>query len=303
MRNRCTIGAGAAVSLLAFGGVAIRAAGETVRFQTTDDLEIVGDYLPALASTHPAPVVILLHMYGSDRSSWAPLIKPLHDAGFATLAIDLRGHGESGAPRTEALREMIQGGASKVFRDMWLDVDGARRWLAARTDIDQARVGIVGASVGCSVAFNYAIKDVSIDVIVAMSPGSGYFGVDSTIPMRLMGTRPVLLLATDHERQACDKLAELHSGATKRILGKMTAHGTRMFQALDGVEAMIVAFLNSGVGPRSSAPVVSVQGSGVYYDSLEAMSADGADADRANLRWFSSSREAEERGVRRVRED
>ena len=81
----------------------------------------------------------------------------------------------------------------------------------------------------------------------------------------------------------------------------MTAHGTRMFQALDGVEEMIVDFLKAGVGPVATAPVVSAQGSGVYFESVEAMTPLKASGERVMLRWFSSASEAEDRGLRRGR--
>ncbi len=294
----------AAVALTCCGVFSVcPASGEVVRFQTTDGLEIVGDYRPAAAGGMPAPVAIMLHMYGSDRSSWKPLMEPLHVAGFATLAIDLRGHGESGAPRKEALHEMIKAGAGVVFRDMVMDVEAARQWLALRDDIDQARIALVGASIGCSVAINYAAQDVSVDVVVAMTPGTGYFGVDSTIPMRMLGSRPVLLLATEHERQACDKLAGIQPHATKRILGKMTAHGTRMFQAMPGVKKMIVDFLTGGVGQRSPAPVVSVSGSAVFFRSLKALAASTGPVNRKTVRWFNSADEATSRGLHAAQSD
>lgn len=283
---------------VAMGGTV---AGEVVHLRTSDGIEIVGDYVSAGDAAHPAPVAILLHMYGSNRSSWAPLITPLHEAGFSTLAIDLRGHGESGAPKTESLRKMINAGAAVVFRDMSRDVEAARRWLATRDDIDQARVALVGASIGCSVAFNYAVLDVSVDVVVAMTPGTGYFGLDSTIPMREFGSRPVLLMATEHEREACDKLAELNPHATKRILGKMTAHGTRMFHAQQGVDQMIADFLRKGVGTRPVSPVVSVEGADVYYDTTKALAASAGAVKRETLRWFSSAEEAKSRGLRPAR--
>ena len=56
-------------------GPALRA--EVVRFTTADGIEIVGDYHAPPKDAAPAPVAILLHMYGSSRSSWGPLIEKL----------------------------------------------------------------------------------------------------------------------------------------------------------------------------------------------------------------------------------
>jgi len=276
---------------------ATRLRAEVVRFTTTDGIEIVGDYVAPPRNAAPAPVAILLHMYGSNRSSWAPLIEKLTPAGFAVLAIDLRGHGDSGAPRAEELRTQIENREPGVFHDMHFDVEAARRWLAGRREVDPARVALIGASVGCSIAFQYAVEDRSVDVIVAMTPGTGYLGLDSTGPVLQLRGRPMLLMATEYERKACDVLGLLNPDATVRIMGSMTAHGTRMFRALDGVEAMIVAFVKEGVGPRTDAPVVAVADGEVYYDSASSLNASVGETDSSLLRWYSSSAEAERRGL------
>ena len=277
-------------------GPALRA--EVVRFTTADGIEIVGDYHAPPKDAAPAPVAILLHMYGSSRSSWGPLIEKLTPAGFAVLAIDLRGHGESGAPKIEEFRTQIENREPRLFHDMHFDLEAARRWLAGRDDVDPARVALIGASIGCSIAFQYAVNDRSVDVVVAMTPGTGYLGLDSTTPMLKLGDRPVLLMATEYERQACDGLGRLNSSATVRIMGKMTAHGTRMFRALDGVEAMIVAFVKEGVGVRTESPVVAVAEGDMYYRSVESLIAAVGETDAGLLRWYSSGEEARRRGLR-----
>jgi pimeloyl-ACP methyl ester carboxylesterase len=285
-----------AATLTACSGAASRA--EVVKFQTADGIEIVGDYHAPPSGAAPAPIAILLHMYGSSRSSWTPLIEKLHPAGFAVLAIDLRGHGQSGAPKTAELQARIKDRDPAVFRDMHFDVEAARRWLAGRDDIDPARVALVGASIGCSIAFEYAMRDRSVDVVVAMSPGTGYMGLDSVAPVQKLRERPILLTATEYERKACDVLSKFNPDATVRIIGKMTAHGTRMFRALEGVEAMIVEFVSDGVGERTKGTVVATEDGGVFYENVKALTAAVGPTDRAALRWYSSPREAKRRGLR-----
>ena len=48
--------------------------GQEARFTTEDGVEIVGTFLPAEVDGR-APVVILLHMYNSNRHAWKPLTK------------------------------------------------------------------------------------------------------------------------------------------------------------------------------------------------------------------------------------
>src|SRR4051812_7545312 len=39
--------------------------------------------------------IILLHGLGGSLKSWSPIRKRLHDAGYSTIAVDLRGCGKS----------------------------------------------------------------------------------------------------------------------------------------------------------------------------------------------------------------
>src|SRR5436190_13755279 len=51
------------------------------------------------AAAKPGPGVLLLHQINRDRKSWDPVAAQLAAAGIHTLALDLRGFGESGRPR------------------------------------------------------------------------------------------------------------------------------------------------------------------------------------------------------------
>jgi pimeloyl-ACP methyl ester carboxylesterase len=75
-----------------------------VSFETSDGFVLKGD-LTAAADVN-APVAILLHMYRSDRSAWAPLVPDLLAAGFTVLAIDQRAHGES-AEEVAGVRALV----------------------------------------------------------------------------------------------------------------------------------------------------------------------------------------------------
>jgi 3-oxoadipate enol-lactonase len=52
------------------------------------------------------PVVVLLHALGEDRGSWRAVAAGLAADGWRTLAVDLRGHGESGHPGAYAFASM-----------------------------------------------------------------------------------------------------------------------------------------------------------------------------------------------------
>jgi pimeloyl-ACP methyl ester carboxylesterase len=278
---------------------------EPVKFATEDNVVIAGGYTRSRRSlAEKAPIVILLHMYNADRSHFDPLLPALHGAGFAVLAIDLRGHGESKGPPAMGLPQRVADRDPKLFRDMDKDVEGAYQWLREQKgeEVDFARFALVGASVGCSVALDYASQDKSVDAVACMTPGFNYLGLDSVAHTKKYETRPLMLIAADDEREAAEQLGRYVPDAAVLIVPnptgqRMALHGTRMLGNVEGIERSIVDFLVKAVGPQPTEPVVaSIKSkSGVYHD---AESGTVRQISPENIRYFSSPAEAEARGLR-----
>ena len=288
----------AALSFFFFCSATILHAGEPYRveYTTSDGVVIIGDYwIPKDANT-PAPAVILLHMYRSDRSAWRPLVSVLEDAGFAIMAIDLRGHGESIKPEDRKLEKRVRDRDPVLFRAMHRDVFGAYRWLQQRPEVDLSRLAIVGASVGCSVALDYAVRDKSVDTIVLMTPGEKYLGVDSIEDIKEYGRRPVLMLTSEEERsQGTQVLSELAKQAELKTYTKSGIHGTRMFGKVPGVQRYIAAYLKKNIGEPQIDAVYGSVNSDVYH---AAGSPEIERINDENRRIYSSAVEAERRGLR-----
>jgi dienelactone hydrolase len=265
-----------------------------VALRADDGFRLFADYYPPPESEHPAPFAILLHNHRSDRSTWKPLAEPLQEAGFGVFAIDLRGHGESATTRSA---ERVAEQDPQIFLDMQEDLRAAYDWISTRTELDRARFALVGAGSGCSLALQYAAMDRSVDVIVCMTPGLEYLGLRSEQDIKQIQGRKILLMATEDEREACDRLSRLTDGVTKRI-APGSAHGTRMFEHVSGAAAEIVTFLKSNVGPRSTRPVFGSVNKNVYH---VAGSPWIAEIGRTNLRVYSNAGEAEQRGLREAR--
>ncbi len=152
MRRRTWIGATLAGGLLASAGAALavgeamiwpaqRAAGvpppgleaESVRFETSTGGTVAGWFAPGRPGQG---AVLLLHGVRASRHDMVARALFLHRLGFATLAIDLPGHGESSARH-------ITFGANES-----LAVPAALAWLARRCPGE--RVGAIGVSLGAA---------------------------------------------------------------------------------------------------------------------------------------------------------
>lgn len=267
---------------------------QAVSFKAADGLRIAADYYPPPAANRgTAPMVMLLHMDGSDRTAWQPLIAPLHEAGCAILALDLRGHGDSASTET---RDAAGNRDPELFKKMQNDVLGAYNWLAEQSGVDRARFALVGAGVGASVALQYAAHDRSVDVVVCLSPGLRECGIDSAGDMHQITGRRVLLLATENERDAPYTLkARGSAGVDVQIRKGANAHGTGMFGAIGGIERDIADYVKDGVGEPTTTTVYGSIERDIYHPS------DSGWVKRispSNLRYYSSPAEAGARGLR-----
>lgn len=143
---------------------------QTVHFKTKDGWNIVGVYHSPKKN---GDVAILLHGVGAGKGEWSILDPQLWAMGMGTLAIDLRGHGESDRSR----------GVKRVW-SQFSDSD----WISAKNDVRAAvvylknrgfvkkRIGLIGGSIGANLASQAAVT-LHLPWAVLLSPGMDYHGV------------------------------------------------------------------------------------------------------------------------------
>ncbi len=274
---------------------------EIVRYPTPDGVRIVADYYPPKAGVRkPAPVVIMLHQYPSTRSSWRPLAELFHEAGYAVLAPDLRGHGDSVEPKS---MHLVKGKADrdpKHYKEAYQDVLGAYEWLRERDEVDRSRIALVGASIGCSVSLAYAATDPSVDVVACLSPGLDYFGVNSVRDIKNLDRRPVLLVSPKPEADSSRTLGKNAQKATVKVYEASDLHGTFMFGQVPGVEKLVLDFVDEHIGRPGGPRVVGSIKSTKYHKPDCRYAVPDPDnrysVRKENLRVFSSPEEALGRG-------
>ena len=102
--------------------------------------------------------VVLVHDFAMSRQQMLPLITPLHEAGYVTLTINLRGQGPSaGVGSTFGLNES---------QDVRAGVEALRR----RRFIDPDAIAVVGVGTGASAALLAAREDPRLKVMVLDHP-------------------------------------------------------------------------------------------------------------------------------------
>lgn len=218
-----------------------------VSFTTPDGFTIKGTLTIPTSGPKRHPVVILAPQFGQTRDSFAPLAERLNARGIATLALDLRGHGEStdkgGAP--VAVTDDFMASAKAVgFDKIPADLAQAAAWVRKQHGIDRRRVGLAGASLG---AFSVlmASGQVRPQAVLALSPaGNDAFGakaLDSLKASVARGGGADLIFAAADDKGAADNATALATVPGVSVLtfeGK--DHGSAFLK--DHAETMAVFF-------------------------------------------------------------
>jgi len=232
---------------------------ERVALPGADGVTLHGWYVPSRNDA----AVIALHGTGSNRVGVAGQARVLVAHGYGVLALDLRGHGESG------------GRSMSVPWKLDRDLDAAVDWLKARADVDADRIGALGVSLGAEVAIRLAARrpdlratvaeglqgsapadyraagqDVASDVqttallhVNALLAGGGAPDSDGAVVERI-APRPLLLISsgTAAEARAAREFAR-RAGAELWNLPH-AAHGAALTADPGGYDRRVAGFLN-----------------------------------------------------------
>jgi pimeloyl-ACP methyl ester carboxylesterase len=116
----------------------------------------------------PVPAILLLHGYGEDRSIWRDFSQQLVSRGWAVMAMDLRGHGES---KTKNQRPIQAAPAWRTsLHEFPVDLDPALDWLKAQPRIDNKKIVVIGSDVGANLALIASGRFPEVRTVVAINP-------------------------------------------------------------------------------------------------------------------------------------
>ena len=178
-----------------------------MKLTTPDGFQLKGTLtVPARGQRHP--VVVLAHQFGADRSGWQPLIEHLQACGIATLALDLRGHGQStqdGDTEVKVTEDFMASAKTVGFDKIPGDLAQVAAWVRRQPGIDPNHLGLAGSSVGAFAAL-MAMPKVRPVVVLALSPaGTGAFGKDGTAALAQAVSRSkaaVMVMASRSDEDA-----------------------------------------------------------------------------------------------------
>lgn len=168
------------------------ACAEKVSFKSADGVPLVAEWR---APRRGQPVFVLLHGLGAGRGEWKIFQARCAAAGWGTLAVDMRGHGDSGGGKYTDFRTAAQ----------WQALEGDARaavdWLAKVRHVAVERVVLAGASLGANIAARAAADEPRVPLTVLLSPGWSYQGVTLPDAVAACG-RPIIFAAAPEDAYA-----------------------------------------------------------------------------------------------------
>lgn len=210
---------------------------QTSPAQDVERLEIASDGWALVGEltrpweSEPRAFALLLHKAAGDRRVYAALAHSLAEAGIASLAMDLRGHGESttlGRFDPEVGR-YYDAEDPAVVRNFALTREGDRdivaimRWLEERPALGDLPLVVVGSSYTGQEMVEAAVETRYADVYVALAPGS--FAAAS-IPRIDQSGAPWLILRAEQELPFFPELfAAIRAGSTSAEIRVLPGRG------------------------------------------------------------------------------
>lgn len=225
---------------------------EKIFLKTADGVKIAADLYPVAEQARygtgfvkkPIGWLILSHMMPATKESYENLAVKLQNIGYESIAIDLRGHGESdGGP--EGFFEFSNTDHQKSIFDLEAAVD----YLINERKAAPEKISFIGASIGANLSLQYITEHPGFQIAILLSPGLNYRGIKTEpIVKNIKPKQNVFFVSADDDGPNAEEnkiLYELTPDTTdKKIqIYETGGHGTDILKNQPELYNLIIKFL------------------------------------------------------------
>lgn len=212
---------------------------EEVALAGRDGVKLAGWFIPG----NNGAGVILLHGYSGNRLGVMFHAEALAQAGFSVLMMDLRAHGHSTGRGTFARGE-------SMISDTQAMVD----FLGDRPEVEAERIGILGVSVGGTMALQAAARIRSLAAVIA--DGAGVAAYEDLLPAGGVFGRLLLPVNRLFFRVADRSAPVAPLAANKEVVGQIAPRPVLFISTGKGSEAALNERLYAAAGePKTLWPL------------------------------------------------
>lgn len=220
---------------------------EKLRLITKDNKNIAANYYDI---SNPKGWIILLHMMPATKESWDDLAKKFQQTGYASIAIDLRGHGKSeGGP------DGYKNFSDSEHQNSVYDVDAVVEFLKTKGAIAE-NTAFIGASIGANLSIQYLAEHSEFKTAVLLSAGFNYRGIEAApFVKRLKPGQRVFFVSSEDDIRSGGNNAEQNrklfemtpEGVEKKLqIYKSGGHGTDLLGSIPELSGLIPQFVSRG---------------------------------------------------------
>ena len=150
---------------------------------TEDGFKLYGWLDKPQNSKEETPIILFAHQFGAEHSSWSSIAKKFNDKGYATLSVDLRGHGKSiyqndkenkviTSPKFSELKVALAQSGKKVgFKNIPQDLMDWLEFIGEDESLDMEDLYLFGSSLGAG-SIIPLLNEYDAKALVAISTGS-----------------------------------------------------------------------------------------------------------------------------------
>ena len=190
--------------------------------------------------------VVLVHGLGTSLEEWYHFSRALNEAGWATLALDLRGHGMSTEWEGQPLD--WRNFSAKVKASSVRDVDAALVFLK-----DAPNVWIAGSSFGANLAVLSAAEHPFVRGLVLFSPGVRMGEKNTDTEASRLGGMPVWISAAEDDPGAADQARRIFDkvpGPQKELqVVPKGGHGAQILENVPKLEEVLLEWMKQQSRP------------------------------------------------------
>ncbi len=218
---------------------------EKITLTTSDNKTIAADYFPVDQAqfTNPAGWAVLTHMMPATKESWNSLANDLQNNGFESIAIDLRGHGESEGGPNGYLKF-----SNKDTQKSILDIAAAVNYLESKGATPD-KIFLIGASIGANLSLEYLAENGNFPAAILFSPGLNYKGIEAAplIEKLKLGQKVVFITSKDDGSNNSEVQAlygKVPAGVAKETKSfQFGGHGTDILKSHPDLNDLVINYL------------------------------------------------------------
>lgn len=192
--------------------------------------------------------LLLTHMMPATRESWSGFAEEMANDGYSSIALDLRGHGESqGGP-----------GGYRQFSDAdhqagIYDLESAWDFLKSRGALPE-KTAVIGSSIGANLSIQFLAAHSEVARGIFLSAGLNYHGVvTEENAKKLSVSQSVILISSKDDDGNAEENQLLYKALPEEMKKRLIifehgGHGNNMFSATEEMDLtdIIKKFLENG---------------------------------------------------------